>query len=64
MSGRPRPPHFSHGMVWVPISSLAEEYHKSKCTIWRWISDGFLVQLGYCIKREPGGYWYAGKHIE
>ena len=48
-------------MIWVSVSELAEEYHKSRKTILNWIYDGFLIQMGYSLRKDPSGYWYIGK---
>ena len=56
--------YIENGVMWIPVAQMAREYHKSKDTIKRWIEDGFILQLGYTVKRDPSGYWLIGKPMQ
>jgi hypothetical protein len=42
---------------WIPVSVIAKEYNKNSVTIKRWCSSGFILRLGFRIKRDPKGRW-------
>lgn len=42
---------------WLPVSVVAREYNKDSKTIKRWCSSGFILRLGFVIKRDPKGHW-------
>lgn len=47
-------------VVWVPTGELAHEYGKTPRTIVRWATEGFLLTLGYRIRRDTTGHWLVG----
>lgn len=44
---------------WMTLSKLAEDFDKSKMTMFRWANEGFLLTLGYRIWRDAKGKWYV-----
>lgn len=50
--------------VWIPLSKLAKEFEKSRVTIHNWCVDGFLLTLGYRIRRDCKGHWTVSKNPE
>jgi hypothetical protein len=47
-------------VVWVPVSVMAEVFSRNPWTIRRWCIEGYIVQLGYRVKRESRGQWKIG----
>lgn len=47
-------------VVWVPASELAHEYGKTRQTIINWCADGFMLSLGFKVRRDPTGHWLVG----
>ena len=56
-------PYLENGILWMSAAQFARNYHKSRWTALRWIMEGFVLQLGYCIWRDPAGRWFVGKRI-
>lgn len=50
-----------NGIMWVPIGDVARDFQKARWTLIRWARDGFLLRLGYNVKRDLSGYWYVGR---
>lgn len=42
---------------WIPVSVVARDYQKHPVTIKRWCSSGFILHLGFRVKRDPKGRW-------
>lgn len=47
--------------AWIPVSEVAREYQKTSITIKRWCASGFILRLGYKVKRDPKGRWFLLK---
>jgi hypothetical protein len=47
-------------VIWIPLSALAEEYQKSIRVMQYWASNGFLLELGYSLKRDATRHWIVG----
>lgn len=47
-------------VVWVPTGELAHEYGRTQRTIIRWATEGFLLSLGYQLRRDLKGHWLVG----
>jgi hypothetical protein len=43
---------------WVPVSEIARRYGKHSVTIKRWCKDGFILHLGFRIRKDPKGQWF------
>lgn len=48
------------GYNWRTVSEVAREYQKAPITILRWCQEGFLLTLGYRLKRDTTGHWLIG----
>jgi hypothetical protein len=46
---------------WKPVSEVAREYNKSPITLKRWALSGFILKLGFRVKRDPKGRWFLLK---
>lgn len=46
---------------WVPVSQIAREYQKHPMTIKRWCTSGFILHLGFRIKKDPKGRWLLSR---
>jgi hypothetical protein len=46
--------------VWLPISAIAREYNRDPESIRRWCLNGFMIELGYTIRRDETGHWIVG----
>lgn len=46
---------------WVPISVVAREYQKHTVTLKRWARTGFILHLGFRVRRDPKGQWFLMK---
>lgn len=46
---------------WVPVAEVAREYNKSAMTIKRWCADGFILRLGFRVKKDPKGRWLLSR---
>lgn len=46
--------------VWMPISVVAKEYNRHPESIRRWCENGFLIELGFTIRRDETGHWIVG----
>ena len=46
--------------VWLPISQVAKEYSRDPESIRRWCLSGFLIELGFAIRRDQTGHWIIG----
>lgn len=53
-------PLLTDGLVWIPASEIAREYNRTPRLIRVWCSTGFLIELGYRIRRDATGHWIVG----
>lgn len=47
-------------LVWVPISVIAKEYGKSPRMIRKWVHSGFILEIGYFVRRDITGHFIIG----
>ena len=47
-------------VVWIRPSEFAREFRKSHRTILYWVSEGFIISLGYRVRRSATGYLEIG----
>lgn len=47
-------------LAWVPITVIAVEYKRSPEFIRRWCVSGFILELGYSLRRDLDGRWLVG----
>lgn len=50
----------SDNIVWVTTSEFAQEFRKTNRTVQRWCTAGFVLSLGYRIRRDVTGHWQVG----
>lgn len=50
----------SDSFVWVSTREFAQEFRKTNRTVQRWCSAGFVLSLGYRIRRDATGHWEVG----
>lgn len=43
-----------YGTLWLDVVEFAYRQGRPKITIWKWVQSGFIVELGYLIKRSRG----------
>jgi len=48
---------------WIPVSKVAREYNKHAMTIKRWCASGFIIHLGFRVRRDPKGQWFLSRII-
>ena len=47
-------------IVWLDTEEFAIRQCKGGSTIRRWCNSGFIVELGFLLRRDPKGYWQIG----
>lgn len=47
---------------WIPVSQVAREYNKHVVTIKRWCVSGFIIHLGFRVRRDPKGQWFLSRN--
>lgn len=47
-------------IVWLPISELAVEYNRTPRLMRIWCANGFLIELGFRVRRDETGHWIVG----
>jgi hypothetical protein len=47
-------------VIWLSISAFARVYSRDTRTIRRWCTDGYVLTLGYRLRRECRGQWRIG----
>jgi hypothetical protein len=45
---------------WVPLSVIAIEYNRVPAAIRQWCSNGFILELGYSLRKDSTGHWIVG----
>jgi len=46
--------------LWVSMTEIARLYGKQRMSVYRWCVEGYLIELGYKLKREPKNRWLIG----
>lgn len=47
-------------LVWLPLSDIAREYNRHPEAIRQWCKSGFIIELGYSLRRDETGHWIVG----
>jgi hypothetical protein len=47
-------------LIWLPVSAIAREYQKSPQMIRNWVKSGFILEIGYVVKRDVTGHFIIG----
>ena len=42
----------------LTITEVAREFNKTRKTIHEWCQSGFILQLGYTVRRDATGHWF------
>jgi hypothetical protein len=42
---------------WLTIADVARRVGKTRQTVHNWVVSGFILTLGYRVKRDYTGYW-------
>jgi hypothetical protein len=42
---------------WVTIADVARRLGKTRQTVHNWVTSGFILTLGYRVRRDYTGYW-------
>ncbi len=42
---------------WLTISQVAHDFNRTRQTIHDWVVTGFIITLGYQVRRDYRGYW-------
>lgn len=50
----------NESLTWVPVVVIAREYEKSPQMIRNWIRSGFILELGFMVKRDVTGHFKVG----
>lgn len=48
------------GTVWLDVPEFARKQQKARTTIYEWCASGFVVELGYVIRKDVTGHWRIG----
>jgi hypothetical protein len=52
--------HTTAETTWLTVREFATKQEKRPVTIYKWISEGFVVELGFRINRDATGHWKIG----
>jgi len=47
-------------LIWLPISAIAREYQKTPQMIRNWVRSGFILEIGYSVRRDVTGHFIIG----
>ena len=47
-------------LTWVPLNVIAIEYHRSPESMRLWCVSGFMLELGYSLRKDELGRWQVG----
>jgi len=47
-------------LIWLPISAIAREYQKTPQMIRNWVKSGFILEIGYAVRRDVTGHFIIG----
>jgi hypothetical protein len=50
----------SHEITWVPVSVIAAEYQRTPQMIRNWVRSGFIVEIGFSVRRDVTGHFIIG----
>ena len=47
-------------LTWVPVSVIAAEYQRTPQMIRNWVRSGFIVEIGFSVRRDVTGHYIIG----
>jgi hypothetical protein len=47
-------------ITWVPVSVIAAEYQRTPQMIRNWVRNGFIVEIGFSVRRDVTGHYIIG----
>jgi len=47
-------------ITWVPVSVIAAEYQRTPQMIRNWVRSGFIVEIGFSVRRDMTGHFIIG----
>ena len=47
-------------ITWVPVSVIATEYQRTPQMIRNWVKSGFIVEIGFSVKKDVTGHYIIG----
>lgn len=47
-------------ITWVPVSMIAAEYHRTPQMIRNWVRSGFIVEIGFSVRKDVTGHYIIG----
>jgi len=50
----------TESLIWLPVSAIACEYQKSPQMIRNWVKSGFIIEIGFSVKRDVTGHFIIG----
>lgn len=49
-----------HKVLWFTPAQLGAKYHKDAQTMRLWAQEGFFIERGYRLSKDPTGHWFIG----
>lgn len=46
--------------LWLTVSNFAKKMNRQPITIYKWCESGFIVELGYLLRKDCTGRWSIG----
>ena len=47
-------------MIWLTVREFAAKQNRHRLTIYRWVADGFVLELGFKLRRDVTGHITIG----
>lgn len=48
---------------WLTVQEFAEKQGKSPSRIYEWCQTGFVIELGFLLKKDYTGHWRIGVSV-
>ncbi len=45
---------------WLPLTTFAEQYGRHPNSIRQWCRSGFMIELGFYVRKDVTGHWIVG----
>ena len=46
--------------LWLSLTNFARRMNKHPETVRKWCESGFVVELGYFLRKDCTGHWFIG----
>lgn len=53
-------PCHTSDLQWLSVSDIAREYDRTPTMIRVWCRTGFIITLGYHVRKDHTGHWLIG----